>query len=94
MLIPAYLPQDNELTGLIVMVASFLEIVELPNGEIVLRRSDDGSPLLTLNFSEEAKAFLQGNHLDVAKLILDAGIDEVSRQGLSQDDLSEERVLH
>ncbi|MDP0587781.1 MAG: hypothetical protein QS748_00640 [Candidatus Endonucleobacter bathymodioli] len=81
------------------MVASFLEIVELPSGEIVLRRSDGGDdePLLTLNFSEEAKKFLQGCHLDIAKLMFDVGIEEVSRQSLSQDErygLSEERVLH
>ncbi|MDP0561979.1 MAG: hypothetical protein QS721_06495 [Candidatus Endonucleobacter sp. (ex Gigantidas childressi)] len=90
---------QDEFIGLIVMVASFLEMVELPSGEIVLRRSGNGDdePLLTLNFSEEAKMFLQGCHLNIAKLMFDVGIDEVSRQGLSQDELdslSEERVLH
>ena len=81
------------------MSASFLEIVELPSGEIVLRRSDEeDTPLLTLNFSEEAKVYLQGNHLDVAKAMFDAGINEVSRQGdlreSQDDDLSVDRVLH
>ncbi len=80
------------------MAASFLEIVELPSGEIVLRRSDeDQEPLLTISFSEEAKLFLQGNHLDVAKVMFDAGINEVSRQGDMQDaaeEIPEKRVLH
>lgn len=81
------------------MSASFLEIVELPNGEIVLRRSDgENEPLLTLNFSEEAKVFLQGNYLDVAKVMFDAGINEVSRQGelsgSQEEDLSSDRILH
>ncbi|MDD7805781.1 MAG: hypothetical protein PUP46_09545 [Endozoicomonas sp. (ex Botrylloides leachii)] len=81
------------------MTASFLEIVELPNGEIVLRRGDEeGEPLLTLYFSEEAKSYLQGNHLDIAKIMFDAGLHEVTRQGESKDkqddDLSSDRVLH
>lgn len=62
------------------MAASFLEIVELPGGEIVLRRDDDDDkePLLTLTFSEEARFFLQGNHFEVAKAMFDAGINLVS----------------
>ncbi|WP_263079396.1 hypothetical protein [Endozoicomonas sp. Mp262] len=79
------------------MAAAFLEIVELSDGEIVLRRSDDEEPLLTLTFSEEAKSFLQGAHLEVAKVMFDAGINEVSRQGESQGNVAEvpeKRVLH
>ena len=40
------------------MPTSFLEIVELSDGRIVLRRGDDEEALVTLEFSEEAKAFL------------------------------------
>ncbi len=81
------------------MAGNLLEIVELASGEIVLRRSgdEDNKPLLTLNFSNEAKLFLQGNHLDIAKVMFDAGLNEVSRQGESAaqaEDLAEDRVLH
>jgi len=37
------------------MPTSFLEIVELPDGRIELRRAEDEGSLVTLNFSEDAK---------------------------------------
>ena len=40
------------------MPTSFLEIVELPDGRIELRRAEDEGSLVTLDFSEDAKAFL------------------------------------
>jgi hypothetical protein len=49
------------------MPTSFLEIVELPDGRIELRRAEDEGSLVTLDFSEDAKAFLQGQHVEVAK---------------------------
>ncbi|WP_252179921.1 hypothetical protein [Endozoicomonas sp. 4G] len=80
------------------MAASFLEIVELPTGEIVLRRSDDeGEPLLTMKFSEEAIEFLEGGHLQVAKVMFDAGMQEVAeltRPQPADEEIPENRVLH
>ncbi|MGI9282602.1 MAG: hypothetical protein ACR2PX_23650 [Endozoicomonas sp.] len=80
------------------MAASFLEIVELPTGEIVLRRSDeDGEPLLTMKFSEEAKQYLEGEHLQVAKAMFDAGMQEVAEltsPQSSEEEIPENRVLH
>ena len=80
------------------MAASFLEIVELLSGEIVLRRNDDdGEPLLTMKFSEEAKMYLEGEYLQVAKVMFDAGMQEVAeltRPQSSEEDSSETRVLH
>ena len=49
------------------MPTSFLEIVELPDGRIALRRGDDEESLVVLDFSADAKAFLQGQHIEVAK---------------------------
>jgi hypothetical protein len=40
------------------MPTSFLEIVELPDGRIELRRAEDEGSLVTLDFSDDAKAFL------------------------------------
>ena len=78
--------------------SSFLEIVELPSGEIVLRRTDaEGEPLLTMHFSDEAKMYLQEEYLQVAKAMFDAGMKEVARVTRPQpadDEQSDNRVLH
>lgn len=80
------------------MAASFLEIVELPTGEIVLRRSDkEDEPLLTMKFSGEAKEYLEGEYLQVAKVMFDAGMREVAdltRPQSSEEEIPENRVLH
>ena len=49
------------------MPTSFLEIVELADGRIALRRADDEQALVTLEFSADAKAFLHEQHIEVAK---------------------------
>ena len=56
------------------MPTSFLEIVELPDGRIALRRGDDEQTLVTLELSEDAKAFLQGQHIEVAKAMFNVGM--------------------
>ena len=60
------------------MPTSFLEIVELPDGRIILRRAEDEEVLVTLDFSADAKAFLQGHHVEVAKAMLNVGVHLVS----------------
>lgn len=60
------------------MSSSFYEILELSSGEIVLKRSsDEGSsePLVTLKFSEESKAFLGSGRFEVAKAMIEAGME-------------------
>ena len=61
------------------MSTSFLEIVELPDGRIELRRAEDEGSLVTLDFSEDAKAFLQGQHVEVAKAMLSVGVQMAGR---------------
>jgi len=57
------------------VAASFLEIVELEGGEVVLRRADDeGEPLVSITFSEESKSFIDDAKLEVAKIMIQAGI--------------------
>lgn len=52
-----------------------LEIVDLGDGEIVLQRADDDSePLVTITFSEESRLYLMDNGLEVAKAMIQAGI--------------------
>ena len=61
------------------MPTSFLEIVELPDGRIELRRAEDEGSLVILDFSEDAKAFLQGQHVEVAKAMLSVGVQMAGR---------------
>jgi hypothetical protein len=54
---------------------SLLEIVELEDGEIVLKRADeDSEPLVRIRFSEESDLYLMDNGLEVAKAMIQAGI--------------------
>lgn len=57
------------------MSTSLLEIVELEDGEIVLKRADeDSEPLVRIRFSEESDLYLMDNGLEVAKAMIQAGI--------------------
>jgi len=54
---------------------SFLEIVELGDGEIVLQRTDDDSePMVRIRFSDESRLYMMDNGLEVAKVMIQAGI--------------------
>jgi hypothetical protein len=62
------------------MSTSLLEIVDLGDGEVVLQRADDDSePLVSIQFSEEASAYLMENNLEVAKVMIQAGIQARQR---------------
>ncbi|WP_101759611.1 hypothetical protein [Oceanicoccus sp. KOV_DT_Chl] len=81
------------------MSSSFLEIIELPSGEIVLKRSDeDGSePLVNIRFSDESKAYMGDAGLDVAKVMIQAGIQaaaHITEETLEDDAIVEEEITH
>ncbi|CAD5108831.1 hypothetical protein [Zestomonas carbonaria] len=78
------------------MPTSFLEIIELPDGRIALRRAEDEETLVTLEFSGDAKAFLQGYHVEVAKAMLNVGVQMAGRLAEGDFEREEEgpRVLH
>lgn len=92
------------------MPSSLLEIVDLGDGEIVLQRADDDSePLLTIHFSDETCVYLMNNGLEVAKAMIQAGIEAAAEivdfhetaheQGFESDgdmdmDPDAPRVLH
>ena len=60
-------------------MSNYLELAQLPDGTIVLRRSDDHeNPIVKIEFSSESKDFLQGQELNVAKEMIRAGIESVS----------------
>ena len=86
------------------MSTSLLEIVDLGDGEVVLQRADDDSePLVSIQFSEEASAYLMENNLAVAKVRIQAGIQAAAKMaemsGLEVEtsdssDKAEQRTLH
>ena len=86
------------------MATSLLEIVDLGDGEIVLQRADDDSePLVSIQFSEEASAYLMENNLEVAKVMIQAGIQaaakmaemsSVEMESSESAEKAEQRTLH
>ncbi|MBN7798378.1 hypothetical protein [Parahaliea mediterranea] len=61
------------------MPTALLEIVDLGDGEIVLQHAeDDSEPLVRIRFSEESRMYLSENSLEVAKAMIQAGIQAAS----------------
>jgi hypothetical protein len=77
-----------------------LEIVDLGDGEIVLQRADDDSePLVVIRFSEESRLYLMDNGLEVAKAMIQAGIQAaavMAEQVEAESEATPEapRILH
>ena len=63
------------------MSTALLEIVDLGDGEIVLQRADgdEKEPLVSIQFSEETSAYLMENNLEVAKAMIQAGIQAAAK---------------
>lgn len=83
------------------MSTSLLEIVDLGDGEVVLQRVEDESePLLSIQFSDEANTYLMGNNLEIARVMIQAGIEaaarlsEVNNLEVDTADMSERRTQH
>lgn len=76
-------------------MSTFLEIVELESGDIVLQRSGGSDePFLTISFSKEAKGYLPEGRIELAKAMIQAGIEAASElqaqylEESEQDDVS------
>ena len=77
------------------MSTSLLEIVDLGNGEIVLQRSEDSSePLVIIKFSQESQAYLLENGLEVAKVMIQAGIQAAAAISQEIEDDADESIVH
>ena len=71
-------------------MSSFLEIVELINGDIVLQRADgDGEALMTIRFSDESKSYMPNGRLEVARAMIHAGIETASQMHFVNTDSAE-----
>jgi hypothetical protein len=85
------------------MSVSLLEIVVLPNGDIALQRANEkDEPLISISFSEEVQEFLLDAKMDMAKVMIDAGVELFEQLGsdsmqMEEDSLevgSSPRILH
>lgn len=65
-------------------MSNLYEILELPNGEIVLQRLEgDAEPLVRIRFSDQAKAYMEDSSLMIAKAMVEAGIKAINELGQS-----------
>ena len=53
------------------------ELVMLDDGEVALQRAGSDEPLVRIIFSDSVLEYLDGKHIDVAKSMMDAGIQTV-----------------
>ena len=74
-------------------MSTLYEILELPNGEIVLQRVEgDSEPLVRIRFSDQAKAYMDDASLMIAKAMVEAGIKAINDLGHgAQNNAAEER---
>lgn len=84
-------------------MTTLFEIVELPNGDIALRRADEaGEPLVSIRFSEESLYFLEAAKLEVARAMIEAGLEAAGdiQEGIAVESdgmelaLEDEQILH
>ncbi len=80
------------------MTSSLFEIMELSNGDVVLQRADDeGKPLVSIRFSAESLAFLRDAKFDVARAMIEAGMEaagEVAEQSIDESNIQFDRDTH
>lgn len=70
------------------MASRVYEIVELTDGEYILQRVDrDEEPLVRIKFSGDASDFLSDARTTIAKVMIEAGLNEV-------EDMVDEELAH
>lgn len=73
------------------MESSLLEIIELANGDIVLRRAETGDePLVNIRFGKEALALTADMRIMIAKAMMQAGIEAFNDLSDNSELISEE----
>ena len=71
-------------------MSKYLELVEISEGVVVLRRSDlKDSTLVKIEFSSEVKSLLNGMEFDVAKEMIKTGIETLNSD-IDVDSLDED----
>lgn len=77
------------------MSSETYEIIELSNGDVALRRAghkDD--PLVRIHFSAESLNFLREHKIEIARAMLEAGIEAVQEISDLEPEPFEEEVDH
>ena len=68
------------------MSDSVIELVKLENGDIALRASDaPEDPLLTIKLSEQVRNFLQLDQMEVARAMVEAGMNKYREIQIQRD---------
>jgi len=58
------------------MSNSVIELVQLKNGDIVLRNSDEpDQPIVTISFSDEIQRMLPDDKMEISRAMVEAGIE-------------------
>ncbi|SDL64477.1 hypothetical protein SAMN05661010_02224 [Modicisalibacter muralis] len=72
-----------------------LEIIELDDGEIILRPAEsEGEPLLRIRFSEEAAGLLRQSRFEVAREMIDHAITRTKLWDGEHDNVAVPGTLH
>lgn len=72
-----------------------LEIIELDDGEIILRPAEsEGEPLLRIRFSEEAASLLRQSRFEVAREMIDHAITRTKLWDGEHDNAMVPGTLH
>ena len=70
------------------LAASLLEIVEIANGEFVLQRAGgQAGPLVNIRFSDESRQYLADARLEIAKAMIQAGIQAAAQMAGGDSEL-------
>lgn len=76
-----------------------IELIKLENGDIALRQADQPEEhLLVIKFSEQVKDFLQFDQMEVARAMVEAGMDsyrDIQMQRIEElEEATESGMLH
>ncbi len=77
--------------------STVFEIVELPSGEIALRKSEGEDPLICIRFSDDAHLALGKAIPEIGKAMITTGIQLIGKmfeQDNEEEKSSSTRVLH
>jgi|TARA_X000000950_G_scaffold82822_2_gene104190 hypothetical protein len=73
-------------------MSKYLELVEISEGVVVLRRSDSkDAPLVKIEFSPDVKTLLNGMEFDVAKEMIKSGIETLNLD-VNSENIDEEML--
>lgn len=77
------------------MDSTVLEIIELPDGEIALKRVDDDSlPLVKIIFSEESEIMLDTMKMEIARVMIEAGMQAFAEINAMKTEEEDPTLLH